>query len=110
MSPAHRTRLVGVFAHPDDDVFTIGGTLALHAADVAPTLVFCTSGEAGPIWVDGIATRDTLSGVREREQKEATTVLGVDAETVFLHRPAMEIERRRTPTAGAGEAPGTDAA
>lgn len=80
-------RLVCVFAHPDDDVFTIGGSLALHADDVEPTLVFCTSGENGPIWVDGIATRETLGEVREREQTAAMRALGVAARSEFLrHR------------------------
>jgi len=80
-------RLVGVFAHPDDDVFSIGGTLALHASDAEPTLVFCTSGENGPIWVDGIATRKTLGDVREREQAAAMEALGVSARSVFLRHP-----------------------
>ena len=80
-------RIVGVFAHPDDDVFSVGGTFALHASGVAPTLVFCTSGENGPIWVDGIATRDSLGAVREREQVAAMEGLGVRARSVFLRYP-----------------------
>jgi LmbE family N-acetylglucosaminyl deacetylase len=80
-------KVVGVFAHPDDDVFTMGGWLALHARDVAPTFVFCTSGEAGPIWVDGVAARETLGPVREREQAAAMKELGVAAQAVFLHHP-----------------------
>jgi LmbE family N-acetylglucosaminyl deacetylase len=87
MSGARRVKVVGVFAHPDDDVFTMGGWLALHARDVAPTFVFCTSGEAGPIWVDGVATRETLGPVREREQAAAMKELGVEAPAVFLHHP-----------------------
>jgi LmbE family N-acetylglucosaminyl deacetylase len=80
-------RVVGVFAHPDDDVFSIGGTLALHAADVDATLVFCTSGENGPIWVEGLATRETLGEVREHEQAAAMAALGVGARSVFLRHP-----------------------
>jgi LmbE family N-acetylglucosaminyl deacetylase len=80
-------RLAAVFAHPDDDVITIGGSLALHADDVEPTLVFCTSGENGPIWVVGAATRETLGEVREREQAAATDALGVRARSVFLRHP-----------------------
>jgi LmbE family N-acetylglucosaminyl deacetylase len=85
--PRRPIRLVGVFAHPDDDVFSIGGSLALHASDTEPTLVFCTSGENGPIWVDGIATRETLGDVREREQAAAAAALGVRARSVFLRHP-----------------------
>jgi len=80
-------RVVGVFAHPDDDVFSIGGTLALHASDIEPTLVFCTSGEHGPIWVEGVATRETLGEVREHEQFAALEALGVRARSIFLRHP-----------------------
>jgi LmbE family N-acetylglucosaminyl deacetylase len=80
-------RVVGVFAHPDDDLYTMGGTLALHARDVGPTLVFCTSGDAGPIWVEGIATRETLGRVREGEQAAAMEALGVGAHAEFLRHP-----------------------
>lgn len=80
-------RLVGVFAHPDDDVYTIGGTLALHRDAVRPTLVFCTSGEAGPIYDEALATRETLAGVREREQAASMAVLGVRADVRFLRHP-----------------------
>jgi LmbE family N-acetylglucosaminyl deacetylase len=86
-----RVGLVGVFAHPDDDVYTMGGTLVLHASDLAPTFVFCTSGEAGPIWVEGIATRETLGQVREGEQGAAMAALGVEAESVFLHHPDFSL-------------------
>lgn len=65
-------------------MYTIGGTLVLHARDVAPTFVFCTSGEAGPIWVEGIATRETLGAVREAEQNAAMEAIGVEVEALFL--------------------------
>ena len=95
MTPSGRPlRLVGVFAHPDDDVFSIGGTLALHASDVETTLVFCTSGESGPIWVDGIATRETLGDVREREQASAMEALGAGARSVFLRHPDGNVALR----------------
>jgi LmbE family N-acetylglucosaminyl deacetylase len=77
-------RLVGVFAHPDDDVFSIGGTLVLHRSDVDPTLLFCTSGEHGPIWVEGLATRETLGAVREREQGAAMDALGIRSRSMFF--------------------------
>jgi LmbE family N-acetylglucosaminyl deacetylase len=80
-------RLVGVFAHPDDDVYTIGGTLALHRDAVRPTLVFCTSGGAGPISDEALATRETLAEVREREQAASMAVLGVRADVRFLRHP-----------------------
>ncbi len=80
-------RLLGLFAHPDDDAFGIGGTCALHAEELALMVVFATSGEAGRIADDALATRDTLGAVREREALAAYRVLGVDAELRFLRLP-----------------------
>ena len=87
MAPRHgRTRIVGVFAHPDDDVYSIGGSLALERDRLDVTLVFCTSGDAGPIWIGGVE-REELGAVREREQAASTTALGVDADVRFLRHP-----------------------
>lgn len=80
-------RLAGVFAHPDDDVYTIGGTLLLHPGTEL-TLVFATSGGAGPISGPGLATRATLTDVREREQRACLDVLGyADASVFWLRHP-----------------------
>jgi LmbE family N-acetylglucosaminyl deacetylase len=48
-----RPRLAAVFAHPDDEAWTIGGTLAKHAGAIDVTIVLCTSGGNGPIWARG---------------------------------------------------------
>lgn len=47
--PTHgRPRILGVFAHPDDEVFCAGGTLASWADAGAETLVVsATRGQAG---------------------------------------------------------------
>ena len=82
-----KTRLVAVFAHPDDDVYTIGGTWRLLRDRLDVPLVFCTSGDAGPIWVEGIATRETLGSVREEEQAASMAALGVEADVRFLRHP-----------------------
>jgi len=81
-------RLVGVFAHPDDDTYVLGGTLLLHPGAIEPTLVFATSGEAGPI-ADGTgATRETLGRVREAEQAAFLEAVGyAGAATRFLRHP-----------------------
>jgi N-acetyl-1-D-myo-inositol-2-amino-2-deoxy-alpha-D-glucopyranoside deacetylase len=78
-----------VFAHPDDDVYQIGGSLALHAGELTTTLVFCTSGDAGPITSPELATRENLGPVREREQGAAMARLGVAQTTDarFLRHP-----------------------
>jgi LmbE family N-acetylglucosaminyl deacetylase len=81
-------RLVGVFAHPDDDSYVLGGTLLLHRGRVEPTLVFATSGEAGPIAAGSPATRETLGTVREGEQRAFLEAVGhADAAVRFLRHP-----------------------
>jgi LmbE family N-acetylglucosaminyl deacetylase len=80
-------RLAGVFAHPDDDAYVLGGTLLLHPRDIDPVFVFATSGEAGPI-AAGTATRDTLGAVREGEQRAFLEAVGYGhAPTRFLRHP-----------------------
>lgn len=83
---AERLRLVGVFAHPDDDVYAIGGSLALERDLLDVTLIFCTSGEAGPIWIEGVE-REQLGWVREREQADSMAALGIEADVRFLRYP-----------------------
>jgi LmbE family N-acetylglucosaminyl deacetylase len=81
-------RLVAVFAHPDDDIYQIGGSLALHAGRLDLTVVMCTSGGAGPIWVPELATRETLARVRESEEGAALGAVGAeDADVRFLRHP-----------------------
>lgn len=71
-------RLLGVFAHPDDEVFCAGGTLAKYAAEGAETtVVSATRGEAGQIRDSTVASRATLGAVREKELRSACAALGV---------------------------------
>ena len=81
-------RLAGVFAHPDDDAYVLGGTLLLHPGAVEPTLVVATSGEAGPI-ADGTGvTREALGRAREAEQAAFLEAVGYGgAVTRFLRHP-----------------------
>lgn len=61
-------RLLGVFAHPDDETVCAGGTLAKYASSGAEvSVVALTRGGAGQIRDAGVATRATLKAVRERE-------------------------------------------
>lgn len=84
MSVSGPPRLAAVFAHPDDDAYTIGGLLARYAGRIEVTIVLCTSGGSGPIW-EPVATRDTLAEVREAEQAAWRDALGlVDARVEFL--------------------------
>jgi LmbE family N-acetylglucosaminyl deacetylase len=72
------SRLLGVFAHPDDEVFCAGGVLAQWATAGRETIVIsATRGEAGQIQDGEAATRRTLGAVRERELRAACRHLGV---------------------------------
>ena len=85
---ASPVRLLGVFAHPDDDAYLIGGQLLLHASAIEPTIVFATSGEAGPISDPTIASRESLGTVREGEQRECMALIGhPEARVHFLRHP-----------------------
>ncbi len=71
-------RLLAAFAHPDDEGFGTGGTLAMlvdRGAHV--TLVCATNGDVGEISDPSLATPETLAQVRQRELGEAMDVTGV---------------------------------
>lgn len=72
-------RLMAIFAHPDDETFSIGGTLAQSAAEeVEITLVVATRGEEGEIADTVKAERSNLGEVREGELNCAAQALGVE--------------------------------
>ncbi|MEF2967703.1 PIG-L family deacetylase [Paenibacillus sp. M1] len=72
-------KLLAVFAHPDDETFICGGTLAKYAAEGTEiTLVSATRGEMGrrmgnPPYLN----RETIAAARERELREACDCLGI---------------------------------
>lgn len=79
-------RLLGVFAHPDDEVFCAGGTFAKYCAAGAEAMVVsATRGEAGQIRDARVATRATLPAVRETELRQACAHLGVTQVHVWDH-------------------------
>jgi LmbE family N-acetylglucosaminyl deacetylase len=70
--------VMAVFAHPDDEAFGTGGTLARYAAEGCYVyLVTATRGEAGEIADEGMATSANLPYVREREIRCACQAYGI---------------------------------
>ena len=79
-------RLLGVFAHPDDEVFCVGGTMATYVdAGAEAMIVSATRGEAGQIRDAASATRATLGEARERELRAACQCLGVQQVRLLDH-------------------------
>ena len=66
--------LLVILAHPDDESFAMGGTLAKYAAQgVQVTLVCATRGEAG---IAGL-TQDEIAKIRTQELQAAAAALGL---------------------------------
>ncbi len=73
-----RLSLLAVFAHPDDEGFGSGGTLAMLVARGARvTLVCVTNGDVGEISDPSLATPHNLAQVRQEELRQAMAVTGV---------------------------------
>ncbi|MDC3417617.1 PIG-L family deacetylase [Aquibacillus salsiterrae] len=72
--------ILAVFAHPDDETFICGGTLAKYAhLGHQVKLVCATKGEMGRrMGVPPIATRETIASIREKELEEACKALNID--------------------------------
>lgn len=84
------SRMMGVFAHPDDEVFCAGGMLAQWAeAGHETMIVSATRGEAGQIQDAHAATRNTLGTVREEELRAACAQLGVRHVECLDYRDGM---------------------
>jgi LmbE family N-acetylglucosaminyl deacetylase len=79
-TPDNPFTLMAVFAHPDDESFGTGGTLARYADDpgVRVVLLCATRGEAGEISDPSLATKERLAEVREAELRCAAEMLGID--------------------------------
>ena len=76
--PGGRCRLLGVFAHPDDETFCAGGTFARYAGQGAEIMVVsATRGQAGQIRDTAAGSRRTIAAVREAELRLACERLGI---------------------------------
>lgn len=70
--------LLAIFAHPDDETFRCGGTLALLAhRGVHVQVLTATRGQAGSCGDPPLCTPAQLPAVRERELRCACAALGI---------------------------------
>ena len=70
--------LLAVLAHPDDESFGMGGTLALYASrGVDVHLVCATRGEVGDVTPELLVGFDSIAALRESELRCAAGILGL---------------------------------
>ena len=75
---ANLLSVLAVFAHPDDEGFGCGGTLAaLVAGGHRVTLLCATNGDVGEISDPALATPETLPSVRQGELRAAMDLTGI---------------------------------
>jgi LmbE family N-acetylglucosaminyl deacetylase len=78
MKPTQNRKLLVVLAHPDDETFGMGGTLALYAQQgVEVHLVCATRGEVGEVEPERLEGFDSIGALREHELCCAADVLGL---------------------------------
>jgi N-acetylglucosamine malate deacetylase 2 len=69
----------GIFAHPDDETFSAGGTFAKYAAAGVRCTIFCaTDGDAGKTSGLHVTSKKELGVLRRRELQAAAKIIGVD--------------------------------
>lgn len=87
--------LLAVFAHPDDEAFSVGGTLTHYARRGVRVVLACaTRGEAGKITVPGM-TVDDLGAQREQELRDACRALEIPDPVFLDYHDSGRYERTR---------------
>jgi LmbE family N-acetylglucosaminyl deacetylase len=70
--------LTAVFAHPDDETFAIGGTLARYSGEGVRCSLYCaTDGDAGQSSGIPVSSPAELGVLRREELREAARILGI---------------------------------
>ncbi|HEX9015941.1 MAG TPA: PIG-L deacetylase family protein [Chloroflexota bacterium] len=98
MARTGQLSLLAVFAHPDDESFATGGTMAKYAREgVRVSLVCATRGEVGEISDPALATPATLGQVREGELRAACALLGIQTLQFldYVDGTLPEMDRRK---------------
>lgn len=83
----NRRTLLAVFAHPDDESFGTGGTLAYYARNGVDVHLICaTRGEAGEVDPKYLTNQQTIGELRENELRCAAGILGLKSITFLDYR------------------------
>ena len=89
--------LLAILAHPDDEAFGLGGTLAHYAAEgVNVHLICATKGEAGKITSPDIPQDADRAQLREGELKNACIALGIRPPIFLGYEDSGRYERTQT--------------
>ncbi len=84
--PSSKT-VMCLFAHPDDESYSVAGTVAMCAKNNAQvTMVYCTRGEAGPNFCRDRRPDQALADIRTREMERACRIMGTNP-PLFLDLP-----------------------
>jgi N-acetylglucosamine malate deacetylase 2 len=84
-----------IFPHPDDEAFSVSGTLALHREAGTPVTYLClTLGEMGRnLGNPPFATRESLPKIRKKELIDAAHAIGIeDLRMLGLRDKTIEFE------------------
>ena len=114
VEPEPPARVMSIHAHPDDQEFTVGGTLAKWSRAGSTVVTVCiTRGTGGSNkFTPPDMTREALGPIREAEQRNACRILGIsdawflDYEdgmleaTIALRRDLTRLIRRFRPSSG----------
>ncbi len=71
-------KILGIFAHPDDEAIIVGGTIAKAVSQGHDVYLICaTKGEASSSYDRDYCTQEQLPKIRAQEFRKACDVLGV---------------------------------
>jgi N-acetyl-1-D-myo-inositol-2-amino-2-deoxy-alpha-D-glucopyranoside deacetylase len=94
-SPPSKTLLV-ILAHPDDEAFGTGGTLAYYAAQGADVYLICaTKGESGKVTDPSLGKVEDVGKLREQELKDSCKALGIHPPIFLGYLDSGRFERTR---------------
>lgn len=87
MNDSKHKRMLAILAHPDDESFGMGGTLAKYAAEgVEVHLITATGGENGTVEPELLNGYDSIADLRAAELKCAANKLGLASLTMAGYR------------------------